>query len=190
MPIAVVAAIIMFSVAPTLGNGKTILLAYILLSQLQLIQLSTVCSFIPNIFNPYKCRSIGLLPISHPPGVQRHAFFIRAETGAKNIIEERISLIISSGISHLSITVVSTISVSFSLVTFAPKYSKISQATETSLKSGQLCMTFFPFAIIVAAKMGKTEFFAPCNVTSPSSLFPPFTMNLSIFTPLCHRFIL
>ena len=57
---------IMFSVAPTLGKSKLICVPFIL-SALHLI--SPYSSFIstPNFSNPFKCKSIGLEPISHPP---------------------------------------------------------------------------------------------------------------------------
>ena len=56
----------MFSVAPTLGKSKFILLP-IILSHLHVINPESSTIFIPNFLNAFKCKSIGLAPISHPP---------------------------------------------------------------------------------------------------------------------------
>lgn len=57
---------IIFSVAPTLGKSKCIC-APIIFSVLQIISPYSSLIFIPNFSNPFKCKSIGLEPISHPP---------------------------------------------------------------------------------------------------------------------------
>lgn len=56
----------MFSVAPTLGKSKFICVPTIFST---LHPISPYSSFtpIPNFSNPFKCKSIGLAPISHPP---------------------------------------------------------------------------------------------------------------------------
>ena len=57
----------MFSVAPTLGKSKSIF-APIILSHLHVINPESSTIFIPNFLNALKCKSIGLAPMSHPPG--------------------------------------------------------------------------------------------------------------------------
>ena len=57
---------IIFSVAPTLGKSKFICVP-IIFSALHIISPYSSFIFIPNFSNPFKCKSIGLEPISHPP---------------------------------------------------------------------------------------------------------------------------
>ena len=59
-------ASIIFSVAPTLGKSKCICVP-IIFSVLHIISPYSSFMFIPNFSNPFKCKSIGLEPISHPP---------------------------------------------------------------------------------------------------------------------------
>ena len=66
-PSARTAAIIMFSVAPTLGNSKTMRLPVNLL-HLAAIYPCSVSNSAPNISKPLRCISIGLGPKSSPPG--------------------------------------------------------------------------------------------------------------------------
>ena len=58
---------IIFSVAPTLGKSKCIS-AGVIFSVLHIIHPASSLMFIPKALNAFKCRSIGLAPISHPPG--------------------------------------------------------------------------------------------------------------------------
>ena len=55
-----------FSVAPTEGKSRCISFP-IILSHLHLIYPESSSIFTPNFFNAFKCKSIGLEPISHPP---------------------------------------------------------------------------------------------------------------------------
>ena len=60
------AAKIMFSVAPTLGKSRLIWFP-IILSLSHTISPNSSFIFIPSFSNPFRCKSIGLAPISHPP---------------------------------------------------------------------------------------------------------------------------
>ena len=67
MPLAFTAANMMFKVAPTLATSKNI--SAPCKSGASMIYLSSICSIFAPIFsNPFKCKSIGLDPILHPPG--------------------------------------------------------------------------------------------------------------------------
>ena len=57
---------IIFSVAPTLGKSRSIP-APTILSQLHLINPYSSAIFMPNFLKDFKCKSIGLAPISQPP---------------------------------------------------------------------------------------------------------------------------
>lgn len=75
-PSANTVARIIFSVAPTLGKSKSIFVP-IILSQLHLINPYSSLIFIPNFLKAFKCKSIGLTPMSHPPacdGLWVHEF--------------------------------------------------------------------------------------------------------------------
>ena len=63
---------IMFSVAPTLGKSKFIFAPSILL-HLHVINPESSTIFIPNFLKLLKCKSIGLAPISYPPGYENFA---------------------------------------------------------------------------------------------------------------------
>ena len=67
VPLAKTEARIMFSVAPTLGNGKTISLPITSLRVAHTLCPSVKTSY-PRALSPFKCKSIGLNPISQPPG--------------------------------------------------------------------------------------------------------------------------
>ena len=73
IPSAKEAAIIMFIVAPTDTLSKKILLPVNLEVSTSTIPLLTSASA-PNALNPFRCKSIGLLPILHPPGSATFAF--------------------------------------------------------------------------------------------------------------------
>ena len=78
-------------------------------------------------------------------------------------MEDRISLIGSSGISLRQTVSGSTVKVSPALLTWHPKYSKICTAASTSDRRGQLCRMLRPSHKRVAAKIGRTLFLAPLH---------------------------
>ncbi len=90
-----------------------------------------------------------------------YASLVLDKSDPRKIIDDRISLIISSGMVFSVISFASTISVSFSRLTFAPRYSRILIEASTSVKSGTLCIILTPLINKVDARIGKTEFFAP-----------------------------
>ena len=57
---------IIFSVAPTLGKSKSIWHPLIS-SELQIMFPYSSFILTPNFSNPFRCKSIGLAPMSHPP---------------------------------------------------------------------------------------------------------------------------
>ena len=67
-PSARVASSIIFSVAPTLGKSRWISVP-IILSAVQLIKPASSFISTPSSLNAFRCRSIGLAPISHPPWI-------------------------------------------------------------------------------------------------------------------------
>ena len=67
-PLALTAAIIIFSVAPTLGKSRTI---FPPIKPFSVVASTYPCSifiFAPNASKPFKCKSTGLAPIAQPPG--------------------------------------------------------------------------------------------------------------------------
>ena len=73
---------------------------------------------------------------------------------------------------------------------FAPKEDNNFIIISTSFKLGIFPMVLVLPLITVAAKIGKTEFFAPVISTSPNNLFPPLIIYFSILPPpLCINFI-
>jgi len=73
VPSAFTAASIIFIVAPTLAKSKYILLPFNS-SALIIILFSSYLILAPRLSNPFKCKSIGLDPILHPPGYETTAF--------------------------------------------------------------------------------------------------------------------
>ena len=67
LPFDMADAIIIFSVAPTLGKGSIILVP-ITKSAQALMDEPLTLTFAPKSLSAFKCRSIGLVPISQPPG--------------------------------------------------------------------------------------------------------------------------
>ena len=95
VPFAIVAAIIMFSVAPTEAKGNLIFAPFKRPFTLAFIYPSFNLSFAPNFSNPNRWRSTGLAPIAHPPGKETLAFPSLAKSGPRTSIEARIFLTIS-----------------------------------------------------------------------------------------------
>ena len=98
------------------------------------------------------------------------------------MMDERISLISSSGMAEQLISPESTVTVPPSRLTLQPSRSRIATAISTSVILGQLCITLIPFTAAHAARIGRELFFEPCSRVFPSSLMPPLIMRFSIFT--------
>ena len=121
---------------------------------------------------------MGRGPSSHPPGALSLALPHRAIMGPRKMTDERISRISTSGTSHLSMVVESTVIVWPSRSTLHPRCRRILMAESTSRRSGQLCKTFLPALTRVAASIGSTLFFAPPMETAPASGLPPLTTSM------------
>ena len=93
------AAIIICSVAPTLGNGSEILFPRSPYGALHSRQPWRSLISAPSFESASRCISIGLSPISHPPGKDNFALPDLASTAPRNIIELRVLHISESGIS-------------------------------------------------------------------------------------------
>ena len=169
-----VAVRMVFSVAPTLGKLR--MMSPPRRSRAS-HRISPPCSRMetPSFRREERCRSMGRWPISQPPGRLSRARPHRARIGPRKITEERISRMSSWGTSHRSTTEESTNMVSPSRLTLQPRCCRIWMAERTSRRSGQLCNRLRPPLRRVAAKMGRTLFFAPLMGTSPRRACPPRT---------------
>ena len=169
----------MFSVAPTLGKSKLISVPTIL-SVVQIILPKFSCTCIPNFLNPFKCKSIGLEPISHPPGYENVAcLYLPIKLPAK-ITEDLIFLIRFSEISNLCTLDESITTLEPSFFTLHPNSFKISIIIFVSSILGTLYNLEIPSFKIVAAIIGNEAFFDPDTKVSPSNLFPPSIIKLDI----------
>ena len=173
----------MFSVAPTDGKSK-----YNLFPTNFSVAASTkpwsISIFAPKALNPFKCKSIGLVPIAHPPGIEIFVLLNLASNGPITKKEALIFLTSSYGASQVFILLASTVSVFSLYSTSAPTCLNKSDITWTSLKFGTPFNVDFPFANKVAAIIGKTAFFAPSILTLPLSGLLFFTIILAIFFDL------
>ena len=160
-PFARTAASMMFSVAPTEGNERSILAP---LSPLEQVQLSTpYSSFIltPIFLSAHRCISIGLGPSSHPPGNDSLHSPVLPRTAPRKTIDERISLISSSGTKVFTAPLASTVTQPSSRLHLAPSTDRMRQAANTSESAGQLCSLISPFIRTHPASSGRAAFFAP-----------------------------
>ena len=122
-----------------------------------------------------KCRSMGLGPSSHPPGMLSAAEPVRARIAPRKMTEDRISRIRASGTSFWVSSEASTVMVSPVRDTLHPRCSRIEMEARTSERSGQLWTTLTPLHRIVAARIGSTLFLAPWTLAVPRSGLPPST---------------
>ena len=131
---------------------------------------------IPNFLNPFKCKSIGLDPISHPPGYENVAFLNRPIIAPAKTTDDLICLIKSSGILCSSILLESITILPFFLYILQPKISNIFKVIWVSCILGTLYNFVIFLFNMLAAIIGKEAFFEPETSTSPSSLLPPSIM--------------
>ena len=188
VPSASTAAIIIFSVAPTDGKSK-----YNLdptnLSALASTKPWSITISAPKALNPFKCRSIGLVPIEHPPGIDIFVWLNLASNGPITKNDALIFLTSSYGASQVVKLLASTVNVLSLYSTSAPRCLIKSEITCTSVKSGTSCKTDFPFTNNVAAIIGNTAFFAPSILTFPLSGLLFFTIILAINMSLLNLII-
>ena len=185
VPSAKTAAIIIFSVAPTLGNSKTMRLPRNL-SQWPSMYPCSDANFAPNISRPRKCMSIGLGPKSSPPGSATLAFPYLASRGPNTTMEALIFSTSSYGASAVRFPgfVISSEFVS-TLLTVIPSETNNSDIKRTSVISGTLVRKKVPSANEQAAITLSAEFLAPFISTSPCRGPLGLTIMRSI-TQLCY----
>ena len=161
VPFARQAAIIISSVAPTLGNESVIFVPQSPFGT----QHSRYPCFsrisAPISRSELRCKSIGLEPISHPPGNEILALPVRARIAPRKTIELLVLRINSTGTSKRLISSHFTRSVLSQRVAAQPRYRRMLTDASTSESEGQLWITFSPFVRIEAAIIGKALFFAP-----------------------------
>ena len=146
----------------------------------------------PSALSPARWRSIGRLPMSHPPGYATRARLNRATSGPSIKIDERISLAKMCGISKFEMLLLSIIaSVSVSKMR-PPIARKMSNILNTSLMCGIFFKTILFSVSILAAMIGSAAFLLVSTSITPSSLFPPWMRNLVILAPTLvkHYYIL
>ena len=176
-----------FSVAPTLGNCSSMVAPW-RAGASQQISPSHKTTEAPMRAKASKWRSMGRLPRGQPPGMVMEASPKRARRAPRNSTDARILPMRSAGMTVPPARRVSTSRVSPSLVTRPPRHRMMAAARRTSAISGQLCRQYSSPWSMVAARMGKTAFFAPLMVISPERGFPPCTIRASIVSPplFCH----
>jgi len=140
-----------------------------------------------NFLRPFRCRSMGLEPISQPPGYVKRAFLNRPSTGPSMKIEERSSFASESGISQRWACAASTLTSSFSRHIVHPSFSRMHIMFETSSRSGQSRMITGLVVRSEAANMGSIAFFAPQTRMLPPRRLPPTIDNFAIVRHL-HSF--
>ena len=161
-----------FSVAPTLGKPSAIVHgAGAGSSQIICSPRSSICA--PMRRRPARWRSIGRAPSTHPPGNVIAAFPNRASRAPRKITAARIRRIRQHGISKRLAPVLSTVTVAPHRSASHPRCRRISSAVSTSLMAGQFVSVQRPETATVAARMGRTLFFAPWIAISPRSGRPP-----------------
>ena len=148
----------------------------IILSHLHVINPLSSEIFTPNFLKAAKCKSIGLVPISHPPGYEKVTSLNLPNIAPANITVDLICLISCSGISLLIIFLEFISILPLFFLILQPKYFKISCVIFVSCILGTLYNFVFPLFNIVAANIGNDAFFEPDTSTSPSNLLPPSIM--------------
>ena len=138
LPFAKTEARIMFSVAPTLGKERLIVVpsSFSLTSNFSAEPSSSIET--PRARSAERCKSMGRRPISQPPGVKSLALLQRETSEPKKTMDERISRIRLSGISKQKTFLESTVRVCPSRVTLQPRWRSIRTAASTSDRNGQL----------------------------------------------------
>ena len=159
-PSAPMAAIRMFSVAPTLGKGSSMTPPR-RRSQRQRSSSPDCSTRTPIASRAFRCRSMGLRPIQQPPGSHRHASPQRARSAPRKTTEERRRSIMALGIRQRHRPLLSTSMTPGDRRTAHPRWARISAVASTSLRAGQRFSRYLPGSAAVAASRGSTAFFAP-----------------------------
>ena len=122
------------------------------------------------------CKSIGLDPISQPPGYENVTSLNLPNNAPAIITVDLISLIRCSGISVFVICFELISILPLFCLILQPKSFRISKVVLVSFICGTLYNLFVFSLNIVAANIGNEAFFEPLIFTVPSNFFPPSIM--------------
>ena len=174
VPLARTAAVIRFSVAPTLGNSSTMRLPESPAGARASIAPCTTSISAPIASKPPRCMLILRLPMLSPPGIATRASPQRARSGPSTLIDARMRETISYGASGSSSPLASIESESGPVhFTRAPRTPNNSIITSRSATGGMFAMVVRPGASSAAAICFNPAFFvAPGTRTDPSSRGP------------------
>ena len=172
-PLAVTAASRIFSVAPTLGRARRISAPRSPSGARPQILSPSSEKQTPICSSARRCRSMGRLPITQPPGYSITMLPQRASKAPRRHREERIPVMASAGISRVVILPVPMQTPSPSQRTCPPRLCSSLSIRYTSEILGQSLRKLSPSAKIVAARMGNAAFLDPCIFTLPWRRTPP-----------------
>ena len=137
-------------------------------------------------------KSIGLSPITQPPGAGNIAFLNRPSKGPVNTTDARMLFANSQSISVKLIVVVSITSCFLTRSTLAPNFPSISAIVRISAVSGTFSSVTGPSNRMLAAMAFSAAFLAPLTFTVPWSFFSPsrpWMMKESFLFPMQVRAI-
>ncbi len=169
VPAASTAAVTMFSVAPTLGNGSTM--------SAPCSRSARACSSpwaslnsAPIASRAAMCMSIGRAPKSSPPGIDRVTSPQRVSSGPSTLTEARMRSASSYGATGTSRPpLVSTSRSGPERSHVTPIAASSSPMIDTSTRSGTLASSYTPSASRLAAISLSAEFLAPGTSIRPDS---------------------
>ena len=171
-----------FSVAPTLGNGRTIG-APRSAPALQTMSPPRSVTRAPSVRSASRCRSTGRGPSSQPPGSERLASPQRARIAPRKMTDERSSRMSVCGTSQRQMSRLSIYTCVPVRSAVQPRCRRMRSVASTSRRSGTPSSSVSAPVATEAAIMGKTAFFAPCTLIAPSSLLPPVMCQIFISCP-------
>ena len=186
VPCAKTDAIKIFSVAPTDGKSKYILfpLSFLALASTKPCPISISA---PKSLKPFKCKSMGLLPILQPPGIDI-LHLPNLDNIGPIIKKDALIFLISSLFISVSLMLVVFILrspfESFSIWQFIPDNKSVKTTTSSNIGAFLIIISFG--LKILATIIGKTEFLAKLIFTSPFSLLPPSTIIFSILSSIMN----
>ena len=181
-PLAAQAAIMAFSVAPTLGMASVICAPCSAVARHTMSPPNSSTSA-PSARRAFRWRSMGRGPSSQPPGILNHASPQRPATAPRKITDERMARMSSCGMEQERRRVEFICMTSPSWSTAQPRWRRMFSEASTSRSCGQFVSSVSQPVRIQAASIGSTAFFAPCTVRLPSKGAPPLTRQIFIAFP-------
>ena len=175
----------MFSVAPTLGKGRTISAPFSSGAEQKISPPSSRISA-PICRRADRCRSMGRLPSWQPPGRDSLASPQRATSAPIKITEERISSIRLWGILQLDRLRESMLTSPSRCSARQPRCRRMRSAASTSRSWGTFSSWVLAGQMTDAARMGSEAFLEPWTKQAPSSRFPPRMCHSSIINTPAH----